>query len=156
VGRAHSFSQGRVVSYSVLGAPASLIGSELPRHQGSGLYTALGRAFRLLPFARPSLWRPLRVAQGRRWCDHETIEALVGFCSPILLRPGFFLCTLDYAPAKPVHKKHNTRRYEHPLAGGPGRSGRGCAELRIDGVLRSSCVKPRTRTPSIVANAPSS
>jgi hypothetical protein len=23
-----------------------------------------------------------------------TIEALVGFCSPILLRPGFFLCTL--------------------------------------------------------------
>src|SRR5215204_3405975 len=35
-------------------------------------------------------------------------------------------------------------------------SGWDYAELRVYGVLRSSCVKPRTRTPSIVANAPSS
>jgi hypothetical protein len=27
------------------------------------------------------------------------IEALVGFGSPLVLRPGFFLCTLDYEPA---------------------------------------------------------
>jgi hypothetical protein len=39
-----------------------------------------------------------------------TIEALVGFGFPILPRPGFFLCTLDYEPAKPVHKKHNTHQ----------------------------------------------
>jgi hypothetical protein len=39
-----------------------------------------------------------------------TIEALVGFGFPILPRPGSFLCTLDYEPAKPVHKKHNTHQ----------------------------------------------
>jgi hypothetical protein len=47
----------------------------------------------------------LCVARDLGWCDHETIEALVGFCSPILLRPGSFLCTLDYEPIKLVHKK---------------------------------------------------
>jgi hypothetical protein len=44
--------------------------------------------------------RPLRVARDLGWCDDVTIEALVGFCSPILLRPGVFLCTLDYEPAR--------------------------------------------------------
>src|SRR5215218_5774614 len=64
-----------------------------------------GRGFRapafIMPLAVlfPSLQRGLRfallcVARDLGSCDHETIEALVGFCSPILLRPGFFLCTL--------------------------------------------------------------
>jgi hypothetical protein len=63
-----------------------------------------GRGFRapafIMPLAVlfPSLQRGLRfallcVARDLGSCDHETIEALVGFCSPILLRPGFFLCT---------------------------------------------------------------
>jgi hypothetical protein len=64
-----------------------------------------------LPWSAAFALPPPNVARDLGWCDHETIEALVGFCSPILLRPGFFLCTLDYEPAKPVHKKHNTRRY---------------------------------------------
>ena len=51
------------------------------------------------------------------------------FRFPHPTRPGFFLCTLDYEPAKPVHKKHNARRYRHPLAGGPGRTGRGYTDL---------------------------
>src|SRR5215204_6443210 len=79
-------------------------------------------------------WRGLHfallcVARDLGWCDHEIIEALVGFCSPILLRPGFFLCTLDYEPAKPVHKKHNTRRCEHPSSGVPGSIGVGLCRL---------------------------
>ena len=40
-----------VDTYSVLGAPASLIGSELPWLQGSGLYNALGRAASPFPIA---------------------------------------------------------------------------------------------------------
>ena len=39
----------------LLGAPASLIGSELPWLTGSGLYTVLGRAFWNPSLARPSL-----------------------------------------------------------------------------------------------------
>jgi hypothetical protein len=104
------------------------LGKDLP-HSGFTPGLTIGRApppsSRSAAFALP----PPSVARDLGWCDHETIEALVGFCSPILLRPGFFLCTLDYEPAKPVHKKHNTRRYEHPLAGGPGRSGRGYADF---------------------------
>ena len=34
-----------IATYSVLGAPASIMGSELPWLQGSGLYTVRGRAF---------------------------------------------------------------------------------------------------------------
>jgi len=37
------------------------------------------------------------------------------FRFPHPTRPGFFLCTLDYEPAKPVHKKHNT----HQSTNGP-------------------------------------
>src|SRR5215218_2146943 len=51
------------------------------------------------------------------------------FRFPHPIRPGFFLCTLDYEPAKPVHKKHNTRRYGHPFAGAPGLSGWGHADF---------------------------
>jgi hypothetical protein len=82
------------------------------------------------------------------------------FRFPHPTRPGFFLCTLDYEPAKPVHKKHNT----HQSTNGPlpctmeaiTRSGTDIpssrptgpfspnvgedefCELRRDGVLRSS------------------
>jgi hypothetical protein len=38
---------------------------------GSGFYNSLGRAFRLLPFARPLVLPPRSVAQGRRWRDHD-------------------------------------------------------------------------------------
>jgi hypothetical protein len=57
------------------------------------------------------------------------IEALVGSGSPVL-RPGF-LCTLDYEPAKPVHKKHNARRFEHPSSGVPGSIGVGRSGLSL-------------------------
>jgi hypothetical protein len=66
------------------------------------------------------------------------------FRFPHPTRPGFFLCTLGYEPAKPVHKKHNTRRCEHPSSGVPGSIGVGLCrlsrrrELRLNGVLRSS------------------
>jgi hypothetical protein len=101
--------------------------------RGHGLYTALGRALWTAPW-RGLHFSRLCVARDLGWCDHETIEALVGFCSPILLRPGFFLCTLDYEPANSVHKKHNTRRYGHPFAGAPGLSGWGYADFHGAGV----------------------
>src|SRR5215208_6874887 len=84
-------------------------------------------------------WRGLHfallcVARDLGWCDHEIIEALVGFCSPILLRPGFFLCTLDYEPAKPVHKKHNT----HQSTNGP-------LPCTIEAITRSGTDIPSSR-----------
>src|SRR5829696_4977846 len=84
-------------------------------------------------------WRGLHfallcVARDLGWCDHEIIEALVGFCSPILLRPGFFLCTLDYEPAKSVHKKHNT----HQSTNGP-------LPCTIEAITRSGTDIPSSR-----------
>jgi hypothetical protein len=63
------------------------------------------------------------------------------FRFPHPTRPGFFLCTLDYEPAKPVHKKHNTRRCEHPSPAVLALSGRGYAlftRVRGMGVLGTS------------------
>src|SRR5215212_6882302 len=71
---------------------------------------------------------PLYVARDLGWCEHHHISPGRFRFFHFLHRPGFFLCTLDYEPAKPVHKKHNTRRYEHPSSGVPGSIGVGlCA-----------------------------
>src|SRR5215204_766633 len=56
------------------------------------------------------------------------------FLFPILLRPGFFLCTLDYEPAKPVHKKHNT----HQSTNGP-------LPCTIEAITRSGTDIPSSR-----------
>jgi hypothetical protein len=69
VGRAHLYTK-RSYNFTVFGAPASLIGSELPGLSCSGLYTVLGRALWTPP------WRGLRftwlcVARDFRRCDHD-------------------------------------------------------------------------------------
>jgi len=63
----------------VLGAPASLIGSELPGLSGSGLYTVpLAALVRPIALCAAFTLAWLCLAGGLGWCDHETIEALVG------------------------------------------------------------------------------
>jgi hypothetical protein len=83
----HTFPKALAVTFSVHGAPASLIEPELLR---SGLR----------PFALP---RPDAAGLSYVHQGHES--------------------------ANSVHKKHNTRRYGHPLFGGPGRPGRGYGPL---------------------------
>src|SRR5215204_7629718 len=114
---------------SVVRSCPSPVGASTPRHQAqlqlprvrhTGFFHRVGASMAngLRPLYCPwprcfvyhtIAWRGLHfallcVARDLGWCDHEIIEALVGSASPILLRPGFFLCTLDYEPAKPVHK----------------------------------------------------
>ena len=52
----------------------------------------------------------------------------------VLPRPregGFLMYTRRLRARHLLHKKHNTRRYGHRLAGAPGPSGRGCADFHV-------------------------
>ena len=90
---------------------------------------AIGRATLLLPVARPSLLTLASLAlRGTSDGATMTIEALVGFVlvpSLILSGQGSSYVNPSHKPAKSVHKKHNTRRYEHPSSGVPGSIGVG-------------------------------
>jgi hypothetical protein len=58
-----------------------------------------------------------------------TIEALVGFGFPILPRPGFFLCTLDYEPASLYIRNIIPGNMSIPLLGYQALSGWGYADF---------------------------
>src|SRR5215211_1171839 len=73
VGRAHQYPK-RSDNFTVFGAPASLIGSELPWLTGSGLYTVRGRA---VSFISPSrLARPFALPHPDKPCNYHQRGAL--------------------------------------------------------------------------------
>src|SRR5829696_7053345 len=88
----------------VLGAPASLIGSELSVYLAPAFIMPLAALFGPPSLARPSLY-PAPMLQGLSYV-HQ-----------------------DHEPTKPVHKKHNTRRCGHPSSGAPGQWGWGYADF---------------------------
>ena len=93
------------------------------------LYNVLGRALHGASWSAALSSAPLYVARGLGWCGHETIEALVGFRSPILLRPGFFLRTLDYEPVNLYIRNIIPDDISIPLLGYRALSGWGYADF---------------------------
>jgi hypothetical protein len=103
VGRAHCPKRSN--NFLVFGAPASIIGLEL------SVYMAPAFILSLAALCGPPPWRGLHfprlcVARGLGWCDHETIEALVGFCSPSYPTPArvLLMYVTERAWGSGVHK----------------------------------------------------
>ncbi len=88
------------------------------------------------------------------------VRRVAGVVSPPCPGPmpqGASYVCYDHEPGSYVRKNHNTRRYEHPLAGGPGQSGWGYGPL---GKFSSGSLNPQRLASSdesgIVAPAPQS
>ena len=80
--------------FHVLGAPASLIGSELPWLTSSGLYTVAGRALHREPLGARPLALPPSTLRGNSGGATMTYRSPGRLWFPPPPRPGFFLCTL--------------------------------------------------------------
>ena len=105
---------------------------------GASMTIPGGRAHSL--FHHPVLGAPVSLKRPGLYGTPASIMPLAALF-PILFRAafvlprpregGFLMYTRRLRARHLLHKKHNTRRYGHRLAGAPGPSGRGCADFHV-------------------------